>query len=62
MDSTGTDRRDSTGTDRRDSTGTQTREPGEVQINGTVADGYEPVRDAFAAKMTLLDAVYASVG
>jgi hypothetical protein len=33
-----------------------------VQINGTVADGYEPVRDAFAAKMTLLDAVYASVG
>jgi CubicO group peptidase (beta-lactamase class C family) len=32
-----------------DSTGSQTREPGEVQINGTVADGYEPVRDAFAA-------------
>jgi CubicO group peptidase (beta-lactamase class C family) len=35
--------------DSSDSTGTQTREPGGVQISGTVEDGYEPVRDAFAA-------------
>jgi CubicO group peptidase (beta-lactamase class C family) len=44
-----------------DSTGTQTREPGDVQINGTVADGYEQVRDAFAANFAERGEIGASV-
>jgi CubicO group peptidase (beta-lactamase class C family) len=44
-----------------DSTGTQTREPGDVQINGTVADGYELVRDAFAANFAERGEIGASV-
>jgi CubicO group peptidase (beta-lactamase class C family) len=44
-----------------DSTGTQTREPGDVQINGIVADGYELVRDAFAANFAERGEIGASV-
>jgi CubicO group peptidase (beta-lactamase class C family) len=44
-----------------DSTGTQTREPGDVEINGTVAAGYERVRDAFAANFAERGEIGASV-